>query len=153
MKKLLYTGVALTVFSLAFASCKKEDTNGNPDDITVSEDVIVGTWKLVSKTENGEAYTDSCGLAQGKYSFNADGRGKVEGANTSSLSGECVPFSYAISSWEKTADNKYTVHAGSGSLAITREWTTVFSNNNNRLEITQYEEEDDETDISIFERQ
>lgn len=90
MKKLLYLFMAATVL---FTSCKKDDGAMDTED---NEANIVGTWKLISVTENGESL--SIGNCDILTTFNENGSGTIidpEPPNCENT--ESFNFTYSVS--------------------------------------------------------
>ena len=106
MKKLVKV-VAIVMIALAF-SCSSDDQGSG-----TSGDAIVGTWKLVSSTENGVAVPpEECDdLESSEFKSNGDFIGKDYDLEN----GNCVlqevnePGVTVTTKWEKVADNSYKV--------------------------------------------
>ena len=150
MKKLVKV-VAIVMIALAFSCSSNDEGSGT------SGDAIVGTWKLVSSTENGVAVpAEECDdLESSEFKSNGDFIGKDYDLEN----GNCVlqevnePGVTVTTKWEKIADNSYKVKfiINGQESPFNLAFTTVFSNNNNTVTTTATEEDGDLV-VSILEK-
>ncbi len=139
------------VFLITLFSCSGDD-DGN----STSGDLIIGKWKQISETENGTPQElTSCDLLE-MTEFKTNGEFIAEDRDL--VNGECVlddpsePGITIDSKWEKLGSNSYRVNLyANGQLALTFDFTTEFSNNNNTVTTTATEPSGDVV-VSVMNR-
>lgn len=127
MAFLFLAGIMTTTISCS--SDDGENTSGN--------DPIIGIWKKVSETNNGEENDlDECDLMQ-TTEFKTNGT--VEIKNYDLEEGQCelteIPEGFVVK-WEKNSTDNYTIQViYAGNVEDETIYITEFSNNNNQLKI------------------
>lgn len=134
--------MSILLMAILLNSCSNDDGG------TAQDEPFVGKWKQISETENGiDQILTSCDL-QEVTEVKSNGDFTVEDFDL--VNGECVlndpnePGLTVTSKWEKIATNSYRVNFyANGQLALSLDFATEFSNNNNTMKTTATEPDGD----------
>lgn len=114
----------LLLLTISITNCSSDN-----DNTTESIDPIIGEWKLIQKTENGEQITISNCESLDVIEFLNDGSIKdTYFEPNQNNANDCVEFVDNSGEWEKTTETEYEITLEDGDLNYIS--TTVFSQNN-----------------------
>ncbi|APU09690.1 hypothetical protein A5M85_05145 [Cellulophaga lytica] len=114
----------LLLLTISITNCSSDDDNP-----TESIDPIIGEWKLIQITENGEQITISDCESLNVIEFLNNGSIKdTYFEPNQNNANDCIEFVDNSGEWQKTTETEYEIKLEDGDLNYTS--TTVFSQNN-----------------------
>ncbi|MFD1629602.1 lipocalin family protein [Pseudopedobacter beijingensis] len=125
----------LALLIIASVSCKKDKGTD------LSNDLLVGTWKMTERIEDEASTMDNCAKSN-IFKFNADGTVQSQDWIDDGTGGckDATPSSINIK-WAKTGENKYKYIMSFGGQSEELAFTTQFSESNNKVIITESDED------------
>jgi hypothetical protein len=129
MKKLLYLFIASTIFM----SCSSNDDS--------DLDQVIGTWQLITETENGVDQSTTCSKKSTATFSNNGNFSTIFFYSDSDVDSTCESGN-SSGTWESAGNSNYTLTFEDGDSNTTK---LNFTDNNNQFSVTTTENYNDQT--------